>query len=46
MQGDTGVRCSCGGPMLRKRPSDPASPVECPRCGRTPLDLVKKGDDR
>jgi DNA-directed RNA polymerase subunit RPC12/RpoP len=45
IQGDAGVACPCGGRMLYKRPSDPASPVACPRCGRTPLDLVKRRDD-
>lgn len=42
IQGDAGVACPCGGRMLYQRPSDPASPVACPRCGRTPLDLVAK----
>lgn len=41
-QGDTGVACPCGGRMLEKVPGNPAAGVACPRCGKTPLDLVRK----
>lgn len=38
--------CPCGGVMLRKTITIEASTypvkVECPRCGRTPLDLLTK----
>lgn len=43
IQGDAGIACPCGGRMLYKNPSRPtADSVACPRCGRTPLDLVAK----
>lgn len=42
--------CPCGGMMLRKTItiSGDTYPVkiECPRCGRTPLDLLAKRDAR
>lgn len=45
VQGDTGVRCICGGPTLERRPGETPRRIACPRCGRTPLDLVKKRND-
>ena len=41
-QGDAGIACPCGGRMLYQRPTDPSSPVMCPRCGLTPLGLVTR----
>lgn len=41
IQGDVGIDCPCGGRMLEKRPGEFPRDVACPRCGLTPLDLVR-----
>lgn len=42
IQGDAGVDCPCGGRMLVKRFDEVPRQIACPRCGRTPLDLLTK----
>lgn len=41
-QGDVGVDCPCGGRMLEKAPGAYPREVACPRCGLTPLDLLRR----